>query len=145
MRNKWIMTFDLVHTIGNRKKRFLSCFYAGQLKTRKTIYGQSSLSTDRVRSRCLFCWTQKAFFYDSFFCRSLEFQKEISRKRSYKNYLKHRFNARQIYELCALMSNFDFPIKIGRFYTGFYTKDALSDHRYPKLEIWASANIGIVA
>ena len=34
------MTFDLVHTIGNRKKRFLSCFYAGQLKTRKTIYGQ---------------------------------------------------------------------------------------------------------
>ena len=71
----------------------------------------------------------KSVFYDSFFCGSLEFQKEISRKRSHKNYLKHRFNARQIYELCALMSNFDFPIKIGRFYAGFYTKDALSDHR----------------
>ena len=88
MRNKWIMTFDLGHTIGNRKKRFLSYFYAGQLKTRKTIYGQSSLSTDRVRNRCLFCWTQKAFFYDPFCCRSLEFQKEISRKRSHKNCLK---------------------------------------------------------
>ena len=119
MRNKWIMTFDLVHTIGNRKKRFLSCFYAGQLKTRKTIYGQSSLSTDRVRSRCLFCWTQKAFFYDWFCCRSLEFQKEISRKSSHKNYLKHRFNARQIYDLCALMSNLDFPIKIGVFILDF--------------------------
>ena len=114
MRNKWIMTFDLVHTIGNRKKRFLSYFYAGQLKTRRTIYGQSSLSSERVRNRCQFCWTLKAFFMIRC-CRSLEFQKEISRKRSHKNNSKHRFNARQIYELCALMSNFDFPIKIGRF------------------------------
>ena len=63
-------------------------FYTGQLKTRKTIYGQSSLHKDRVRNRCLFCWTQKAFFYDSFCCWSLEFQKEISRKRSHNNCLK---------------------------------------------------------
>ena len=128
------MTFDLGHTIGNRKKRFLSYFYAGQLKTRKTIYGQSSLSTDRVGSRCLFCSTQKAFFYDWFCCRSLEFQKEISRKRSHKNYLKHRFNARQIYELCALMSNFAFPTKIGRFYIRPQVAQArnmsIGEHRY---------------
>ena len=68
-----------------RKKRFLydsfCCwsleFYTGQLKTRKTIYGQSSLYKDRVRNRCLFCWTQKASFYDPFCCWSLEFQKRF--------------------------------------------------------------------
>ena len=43
-------------------------------------------------------------------------------------------NARQIYELCALMSNFDFPIKIGRFYIRPQVAQArnmsIGEHRY---------------